>query len=371
MNQNLFRYEQVIFKGSHKLSPRTHEWPFSFELPETIKVPFAAELQAAPPTWDVLQVARVVYSLRLVVNPNRNYRSMEIERMIKVWPFRTIELPLPTPLMHDLQDPMQKASWRHALARRRSSTVAQDAAAAFARRRSSTVTSFSSTTQEAPTQSRTPTASSFVSSNSTADIKLAISLPQSAGAWQKFSIQLLASSSACCTPRNLTLTHVELCLKAQAIYSATHSSHRTPNTSTPQHGTSGLYIAKFKLLGRGLQIPVTNTPVTIKHNMQLTDMTRGDASILVPDFGISYFKLQYVMEVCVVGIVVDDGEGNGDGEGSVIERKGEVPFVILPGPVVQEVASEEEDAPPGFHDSVSPPCYESGGMWESRGAVLE
>jgi len=349
-NQNLFRYEQLIFQGPHKLSPRTHQWPFEFELPGSIKVPFATGPQAIPPTWDVLPSVRVIYSLRLSVNPNSRTRYIDIERPINVWPFHHTELPLPTYATQPLVSPTQSAAAKTALTRRRSSAI----------------------------------------SVNTSDPNVSISIPSSLGAWQNFSVQLLCNGTS---DVEYTLNTCELALKAHATYGATETPTSTPtppprrpsnteilrrisstdiisrrlsNTETARRMSNAeapapkelFQICKFKLLGRGLQIPLDNTHITIKRDMRLIDMTKGNASILAPTFGISHFRLNYVMDVCVQ---MTDAK-----TGVVIERRGEVPLEILPGGLVEE--GRGDDAPPAFHEVASPPGYEEGvgetGIWE-------
>lgn len=349
-NQNLFRYEKLIFQGPHKLSPRTHEWPFEFELPGSIKVPFATGPQAIPPTWDVLPSVRVIYSLRLSVNPNSRTRYMDIERPINVWPFQHIELPLPTYATQPLIDSTQTPGPKSALTRRRSSAV----------------------------------------NTNTPNLNVSISIPSALGAWQNFSVQLLCNDTS---DAEYTLNTCELALKAHATYGATETptptppprrpsnteilrrisstdiisrrrsntetARRTSNAEAPAPAPKELFqICKFKLLGRGLQIPLDNTHITIKRDMRLIDMTRGDASILAPTFGISHFRLNYIMDVCV--------QMTDTKTGAVIERRGEVPLEILPGGLVEE--GRGDDAPPAFHEVASPPGYDEGvgetGVWE-------
>ncbi|KAI5212159.1 hypothetical protein E4T42_01145 [Aureobasidium subglaciale] len=307
-NQNLFRYETLLLKGPHKVSPKPHEWPFEFELPEKVKLPFVADMQPVPPTWRVLQVARVVYSLKLCVNPNRSTRTMEIERGINVWPYDHMELPTPAPETQQLLDPTQKPSW---LTRRRSSTISLTQ---LTRRRSSTV-------------GNTTTPQNF---------NLNVSMPVSLGAWQRFNIQLVCNGTS---DLPFVLQTCELVLKAQI--------------SSTNVSTSALPICKLKLLGRGLEIPTDGSYITVKRNMMLVDMTRGDATMLVPNFSIGFFKLAYVLDVCVQLLDAKTQE--------VLERRAELPFMVLPGGLEEE--GSDEDAPPGFHDVVSPPGYEEESVW--------
>jgi hypothetical protein len=84
--------------------------------------------------------------------------------------------------------------------------------------------------------------------------------------------------------------------------------------------------------------------------MMLVDMTRGDASMLVPDFGIGAFKLEYLMDVTVQ--LLDTNTG------AVVEKRAEMPMRVLPGGLVEDRGHEDEDAPPGFHEVMQPPDYE-------------
>ncbi|KAG9963355.1 hypothetical protein KCU61_g3827, partial [Aureobasidium melanogenum] len=286
-HQSLFRYEKVILQGPHKVSPKPHEWPFEFELPERIKVPFVADLQPVPPTWNVISAAKVLYSLKLCVNPHRNTNSMQIERDINVWPFEHTELPVPTPETQLLMD--AESQRMVPLSRRRSSTLSLTQQ--LSRRRSSTV--------------------------SVPDpLNLAICIPSSLGAWQKIDIKLICHNNAITTPEtspSLCLQTCELALKAQ--------------------------------------------PLTVKRDMMLLDMTRSDASILVPNFSIGAFKLEYLLDITVQ--LQDTKTGN------VIERRAELPLRILPGGLEEDRGEEDPDAPPGFHEVVAPPEYEDedGVLW--------
>ncbi|KAG9632305.1 hypothetical protein KCU64_g16308, partial [Aureobasidium melanogenum] len=326
-HQSLFRYEKVILQGPHKVSPKPHEWPFEFELPERIKVPFVADLQPVPPTWNVISAAKVLYSLKLCVNPHRNTNSMQIERDINVWPFEHTELPVPTPETQLLMD--AESQRMVPLSRRRSSTLSLTQQ--LSRRRSSTV--------------------------SVPDpLNLAICIPSSLGAWQKFDIKLICHNNAITTPEtspSLCLQTCELALKAQVSFTNTRPSLN--NTDDPK--TPSIPIAKFKLLGKGLEIPTSATPVTVKGDMMLLDMTRSDASILVPNFSIGAFKLEYLLDITVQ--LQDTKTGN------VIERRAELPLRILPGGLEEDRSEEDPDAPPGFHEVVAPPEYEDedGVLW--------
>jgi hypothetical protein len=82
----------------------------------------------------------------------------------------------------------------------------------------------------------------------------------------------------------------------------------------------------------------------------LVDMTRGDASMLVPDFGIGAFKLEYVMDVTVQ--LLDTTTG------ATVEKRAEMGLRVLPGGLVEDRGHEGEDAPPGFHEAMQPPDYE-------------
>ncbi|KAK6007557.1 hypothetical protein QM012_004371 [Aureobasidium pullulans] len=326
-NQSLFRYEKIILQGPHKVSPKPHEWPFEFELPERIKVPFVADLQPVPPTWNVISAAKVLYSLKLCVNPHRNTNSMQIERDINVWPFEHTELPVPTPETQLLMDAeLQRINL---MTRRRSSTLSLTQQ--LSRRRSSTVS--------APDP-----------------LNLAICIPSSLGAWQKFDIKLVCHNNAITTPDaspSLCLQTCELALKAQVSFTNTRPSLTNNDDPKPP----SIPIAKFKLLGKGLQIPTSATPVTVKRDMMLLDMTRGDASILVPNFSIGAFKLEYLLEVSVQ--LQDSKTGN------MVERRAELPLKILPGGLEEDRGEEDPDAPPGFHEAVGPPEYEDedGVLW--------
>ncbi|KAG9592001.1 hypothetical protein KCU77_g2573, partial [Aureobasidium melanogenum] len=328
-HQSLFRYEKIILQGPHKVSPKPHEWPFEFELPERIKVPFVADLQPVPPTWNVISAAKVLYSLKLCVNPHRNTNSMQIERDINVWPFEHTELPVPTPETQLLMD--TELQRMIPMTRRRSSTLSLTQQ--LSRRRSSTI--------------------------SVPDpLNLAICIPSSLGAWQKFDIKLICHNNAITTSEtspSLCLQTCELALKAQVSFTNTRPASTTTNTDDPK--PPSIPIAKFKLLGKGLEIPTSATPVTVKRDMMLLDMTRSDASILVPNFSIGAFRLEYLLDVTVQ--LQDTKTGN------VIERRAELPLRILPGGLEEDRGEEDVDAPPGFHEVVAPPEYEDedGVLW--------
>ncbi|KAH0370809.1 hypothetical protein KCU65_g2378, partial [Aureobasidium melanogenum] len=326
-HQSLFRYEKPILQGPHKVSPKPHEWDFEFELPERIKVPFVAELQPVPPTWNVVSAAKVCYSLKLCVNPHRNTNSMQIEREINVWPFEHVELPVPEPETTLLMDATAEGQRSIPITRRRSSTLSLTQQ--LSRRRSSTI--------------------------SVPDpLNLAICVPSSLGAWQKFDIKLLCShnSSTPETSPSLVLQTCELALKAQVSF-ATNTSTSSEDPKPPS-----IPIAKFKLLGKGLEIPTSATPVTVKRDMMLLDMTRSQPHLLVPNFSIGAFKLSYLLDIT---ITLENSK-----TGNVIERKAELPLKILPGGLEENRGEEDEDAPPGFHEVVSPPGYEDedGVLWQ-------
>lgn len=326
-HQSLFRYEKIILQGPHKVSPKPHEWPFEFELPERIKVPFVADLQPVPPTWNVISAAKVLYTLKLCVNPHRNTNSMQIERDINVWPFEHTELPVPEPETQLLMD--AESQRINLMTRRRSSTLSLTQQ--FSRRRSSTI--------------------------SVPDpLNLAICMPSSLGAWQKFDIKLVCHNNAITNPDtapSLCLQTCELALKAQVSFTSTRPSLTNNDDPRPP----GIAIAKFKLLGKGLEIPTSATPVTVKRDLMLLDMTRGDASILVPNFGIGAFKLEYILDINVQ--LQDTKTGN------MIERRAELPLKILPGGLEEDRGEEDPDAPPGFHEAIAPPEYEDedGILW--------
>ena len=346
-NQSLFRYEKTILQGPHKVSPKPHEWAFEFDLPEKIKVPFVADLQPVPPSWNVVSLARVVYSLKLCVNPHRNTNSMQIERDIQVWPFEHTELPLPTletQLLVDPTETQQRISQQQPMQRRRSSTLSLTQT--LSRRRSSTVT--------------TPTIlNSAPVVNTPSTPNLAICMPSSLGAWQRFDISLIChnptntSNNTTLSP-TYTLQTCELSLKAQVSF--TGSRPIPTNSSDPK--PPAIPIAKFKLLGKGLVIPCTATPVVIKRDMMLVDMTRGLASLIAPSFTIGAFALDYVMEICVQ--ILDTTTT------TMIERKAEMEIRVLEGGLEEDRRGEDlEDAPPGFHEVVGPPDYEdeTGDVW--------
>lgn len=345
-NQSLFRYEKTILQGPHKVSPKPHEWAFEFDVPEKIKVPFVADLQPVPPSWNVVSLARVVYELKLCVNPHRNTNSMQIERDICVWPFEHTELPLPTLETQLLVEPTVEVQRTiYATQRRRSSTLSLTG---LSRRRSSTVTVPTIT----PVSPTTPT-----TSNALAGPSLAICMPSSLGAWQRFDISLIchnpSSNASTSAPPTYTLQTCELALKAQVSFT---TARPTPtNSSDPK--PPAIPVAKFKLLGKGLQLPCTATPVTVKRDMALIDMTRGDASLLVPDFGIGAFNLEYLWDVSVQVLDVATG--------AILERKAEMGLKVLPGGLEEYRGSVDEDAPPGFHEVVCPPDYEDedAGIW--------
>lgn len=313
LNQNLFRYEKTILQGPHKLSPRQHTWPFTFDLPERVKVPFATEPQLAPPTWDVLQVARVVYSLRLCVNPNRKNRTMEIERTINVWPYRNIHIQPPEPVVHQLLNEEQKRNWKMLLSRTKSTETGSD-------------------------------------------IDISIHMPQTLGIWQSFPIHITCNrrDDTASPDANLVLDHCELALRAKAHYNASKTS-----TNTDQTQLDSLRMCKYKLRGQGLQMPLNGSPVLVKRDLRLADMTRGDATVLVPSFSISYLSLSYVMDVEVR--LVDTVTG------LTVERKKEIDFRILPSglePPIDVGDGVEHDAPPAFDEMAAlPPDYESETVW--------
>jgi hypothetical protein len=342
-NQSLFRYEKTILQGPHKVSPKPHEWSFEFDVPEKIKVPFVADLQPVPPSWNVVSLARVVYSFKLCVNPHRNTNSLQIERDINVWPFEHTELPLPTLETQLLVDPTEDVVQQRTnfmAQRRRSSTLSLTT---LSRRRSSTVA--------VPTTPLSPVAST---NNPLSALNLAICMPSSLGAWQRFDISLIChNTNTSEAPSTYTLQTCELSLKAQVSFTA--SRPIPTNTSDPK--PPAIAIAKFKLLGKGLQIPCTATPVVVKRDMMLVDMTRGDASLLVPDFGIGAFRLEYLMDVTVQLLDVTTG--------ALVEKKAEMGLKVLPGGLEQDRRGEDEDAPPGFHEVVGPPEYddEHGDLW--------
>ncbi|KAG9523792.1 hypothetical protein KCV07_g2211, partial [Aureobasidium melanogenum] len=325
-HQSLFRYEKVILQGPHKVSPKPHEWPFEFELPERIKVPFVADLQPVPPTWNVISAAKVLYSLKLCVNPHRNTNSMQIERDINVWPFEHTELPVPIPETQLLMDAESQRTIP--VTRRRSSTLSLTQQ--LSRRHSSTIS--------APDP-----------------LNLAICIPSSLGAWQKFDIKLICHNNAITSPEtlpSLSLQSCELALKAQVSFTNTRPASNTDDPKPPS-----ITIAKFKLLGKGLEIPTSATPVTVKRDMMLLDMTRSDASLLVPNFSIGAFKLEYLLDISVQ---LQDSK-----TGSLVERRAELPLKILPGGLEENRGEEDLDAPPGFHEVVAPPEYEDedGVLW--------
>lgn len=327
-HQSLFRYEKTILQGPHKVSPKPHEWPFEFELPEKIKVPFVAELQPVPPTWNVISAAKVLYSLKLCVNPHRNTNSMQIERDINVWPFQHTELPVPEPETTLLMDAAAESQRMIPITRRRSSTLSLTQQ--LSRRRSSTI--------------------------SVPDpLQLAICMPTSLGAWQKFDIKLLChnSTTSAETAPSLTLQTCELALKAQVSFTTNTSSSSSEDPKPPS-----IPIAKFKLLGKGLEIPTSATPVTVKRDMTLLDMTRSQPTLLVPNFSIGAFKLCYILETT---ITLENPQTR-----NVVERKAEIPLKILPGGLEEHRGEEDHDAPPGFHEVISPPGYEDedGVLWQ-------
>ncbi|KAG9680054.1 hypothetical protein KCU99_g145, partial [Aureobasidium melanogenum] len=325
-HQSLFRYEKVILQGPHKVSPKPHEWPFEFELPERIKVPFVADLQPVPPTWNVISAAKVLYSLKLCVNPHRNTNSMQIERDINVWPFEHTELPAPIPETQLLMDAESQRTIP--VTRRRSSTLSLTQQ--LSRRHSSTIS--------APVP-----------------LNLAICIPSSLGAWQKFDIKLICHNNAITSPEtlpSLSLQSCELALKAQVSFTNTRPASNTDDPKPPS-----IPIAKFKLLGKGLEIPTSATPITVKRDMLLLDMTRSDVSLLVPNFSIGAFKLEYLLDIYVQ--LQDSKTGN------LVERRAELPLRILPGGLEEDRGEEDPDAPPGFHEVVAPPEYEDedGVLW--------
>jgi hypothetical protein len=341
-NQSLFRYEKTILQGPHKVSPKPHEWEFEFDLPEKIKVPFVAELQPVPPSWNVVSMARVVYSLKLCVNPHRNTNSMQIERDIQVWPFEHTELPLPTMETQLLVEPteVQRISQPPMTQRRRSSTLSLTG---LSRRRSSTVN-----VNTLPPLSPTPVV------NVPSTPSLAVCMPSSLGAWQRFDISLICHNPDTSSPSpTYTLQTCELSLKAQVSF--TGSRPVPTNSSDPK--PPAIPIAKFKLLGKGLQIPCTSTPVVVKRDMMLIDMTRGLASLIVPSFSIGAFALEYIMEVSVQ--LLDTNTA------TTVERKAEMEMKVLPGGLEADRRNHDEDAPPGFHEMVGPPGYEDehGDVW--------
>ncbi|KAG9745669.1 hypothetical protein KCU73_g7815, partial [Aureobasidium melanogenum] len=253
---------------------------------------------------------------------------MQIERDINVWPFEHTELPMPTPETQLLMD--AESQRMIPMTRRRSSTLALTQQ--LSRRRSSTI--------------------------SVPDpLNLAICIPSSLGAWQKFDIKLLCHNNAITTPEtspspSLCLQTCELALKAQVSFTNTRPASNTDDPKPPS-----IPIAKFKLLGKGLEIPTSATPVTVKRDMMLLDMTRSDASILVPNFSIGAFKLEYLLDISVQ--LQDSNTGN------VVERRAELPLRILPGGLEEDRGEEDPDAPPGFHEVVAPPEYEDedGVLW--------
>jgi hypothetical protein len=337
-HQSLFRYEKTILQGPHKVSPKPHDWAFEFEVPEKIKVPFVADLQPVPPSWNVVSMAKVTYSLKLCVNPHRNTNFMQIERDVNVWPFEHTELPLPTLETQLLVDPTAEVVQRtnFATQRRRSSTLSLTQQ--LSRRRSSTVA--------VPTTPISPVSST---PNPLSALNLAICMPSSLGAWQRFDISLICHNTnidASSSPSTYTLQSCELSLKAQVSF--TTSRPIPTNSSEPKPPAIG--IARFKLLGRGLAIPCTATPVVVKRDMMLVDMTRGDASMLVPDFCIGAFKLEYLMDVTVQ--LLDTTTG------ATVEKRAEMGLRVLPGGLVEDRGHEDEDAPPGFHEVMQPPDYE-------------
>ncbi|KAI4715375.1 hypothetical protein E4T48_08448 [Aureobasidium sp. EXF-10727] len=327
-NQSLFRHEKTILQGPHKVSPKPHEWAFEFDLPEKIKVPFVADLQPAPPTWNVVSAARVVYSLKLCVNPHRNTNSTQIERDIHVWPFEHVELPVPALGTQLLLAPEQPRM--NPMTRRRSSTLSLTQQ--LSRRRSSVISVSSSP-------------------------NIAICIPSSLGAWQKFDVKLVChntdipSESASST---YTLQTCELALKAQVSFT---NNRPLPTTNNIDTKPPSIAIAKFKLLGNGLAIPGSAVPVTVKRDMMLVDLTRGDASLLVPDFGIGAFALTYLWDV---GVQIQDSK-----TGETVQRTAQVPLSVLPGGLAEDRGAEDQDAPPGFHEAVAPPGYEDedGVLW--------